>query len=334
MIAAVAATIPTITLELREVPDPEPAAGELLVEVEACGICGTDLHILEGISYRPETPFTLGHEPVGRVIAVGSAADELWIGRRVTTTLFTGCGRCSWCRAGDERLCPDLESIIGVLRAQGGFAERLRIQTSKAVEVPARLTPCDAATLVDAGVTAANSVRTINRDPDGLLVVVGGGPVGFVAAELARAGGWDVTVVQTSLLRREALLSIGHTVVPSLREVSGRPSVVIDAAGTAPVVPWALEVLAPRGVLVAAAYGNVDSLNLGPAARKELRILGVRSGCRDDLVWVLHAAADSVIRLPAVTTWPLTAIDGAFAALRGRTVGGKAVILPHGGGVA
>lgn len=328
MIAAVAATIPTDTLELREVPDPEPADGELLIEVEACGICGTDLHILEGASYRPETPFTLGHEPVGRVVAAGSAADAPWIGRRATMTLFTGCGRCAWCLAGDERLCPDLVSIIGVLRASGGFAERLRIRTAQAVEVPASLTAPEAATLVDAGATAANAVRAIGRSPDGPLVVVGGGPVGFLAAELARADGWDVTVVQTSRPRRDAILALGHTVVASLDDVDARPTVVIDAAGASSVAPWALEHLAPRGLLVAAAYGPLERLDLAPAARKELRIVGVRSGRRDDLVHALASAASGAIRLPDVSTWPLTEIDAAFTALRAKTVAGKAVIIP------
>lgn len=328
MIAAVAATIPTEVLELREVPAPEPADGELVLEVEACGICGTDLHVLDGMSYRPELPFILGHEPVGRVIAAGSDADSEWLGRRVTITLFTGCGVCAVCRSGDERVCADLRSITGVLGAPGAFAERLLVRTAQVVDVPQSLSSTDAAGLVDAGATAANSVRVIGRSPDGPMVVVGGGPVGFVAAELARADGWDVTVVQRSRPRREVLEALGYAVAESVDEVPVRPTVVIDAAGTAPILPWALDALAPRGVFVAAAYGPLDKPTLAPLARKELRIVGVRSGSRRDLVHVLEAAATTTIRLPPVTIWPLRDINAAVAALRDRSVAGKAVIVP------
>src|SRR4051812_22098778 len=127
MRAALLTTIPTQHLESGEIPDPTPGPGELVIEMLACGICGTDLHILDGKSYRPELPFVLGHEPVGRVVATGSSEDADWVGRRVTMTLFTGDGSCAWCRAGDERLCPNLVSITGVVRANGGFADRLRV---------------------------------------------------------------------------------------------------------------------------------------------------------------------------------------------------------------
>ena len=328
MIAAVATAIPTTFLELRDLPAPEPAEGELILEVQACGICGTDLHILDGESYRPETPFVLGHEPVGRVVAAGSTADRAWLGRTVTVTLFTGCGTCYVCRAGDERLCPDLKSITGVLSAPGGFAERLLVRTAHVVEVPDSLSPVETAGLVDAGATAANSVRVLGRDPDGPLVVVGAGPVGFLAAELATAKGWEVSVVQRSAARRGSLEALGYAVAESLADVMVRPTAVIDAAGSPPILPWALEALAPHGVFVAAAYGPLDPLTLAPVARKELRVVGVRSGSRSDLIGVLAAAASGTIRLPQATVWPLAEINAAFAALRGKTVAGKAVIVP------
>ena len=85
MRAAVVRTLPSLEPELAEVAVPDPVAGELLVRVDACGICGTDLHILAGESYRPTLPFVLGHEGVGVVVAAGSPDGEHWIGRRVTT---------------------------------------------------------------------------------------------------------------------------------------------------------------------------------------------------------------------------------------------------------
>ena len=269
MRAALIEAIPTEHLPVREVPDPQPGPGDLLLEVSACGICGTDLHILEGRAYRPELPFVMGHEPVGRVIAAGSSEDASWIGRRVTLTLFRGDGTCPVCRAGDERLCPDLVSITGVLRAWGGFAQLLVIRTGQAVPLPDLLDDAAAASLVDAGATAANSVRAAGASRDAVTVVVGGGPVGFFTAELLRDAGLPCVVVQPSTVRRETLAALGHAVVPGIRDVTDRPGAVIDAAGAPDVLPWALEVLAPQGTYVAAGYGPIDHLELAPLARKE-----------------------------------------------------------------
>ncbi|MFN8518938.1 MAG: alcohol dehydrogenase catalytic domain-containing protein [Chloroflexota bacterium] len=319
-------TIPTEHLVPREVPDPEPGLGELLVDVAMCGICGTDLHILEGRGYRPTVPFVLGHEPVGRVAAVGAGAASDWIGRRIAMTLFTGCGRCSWCQAGDERLCPDLVALIGVIDAPGGFAERMLVPVAQAVPIPDDLSDPEVAALVDAGATAMNSVRTAGAVGGSTAVVVGGGPIGALCAELLRMQGCVVHVVQTSPTRRTALMEMGHRVVERLDALDVRPDLVIDAAGSPEVLPWAVEALAPQGTFVAAGYGPVESFDLAPAARKELLIRGVRSGRRDDLEGVLALAADRRIRLPSVTRWPLAEIDDAIAALRARAVPGKVVI--------
>ena len=158
MPAAVVRELPTRHLELEAVPTPRiEAPDHLLLRVEACGICGTDLHILAGTSYRPTLPFVLGHEAVGTVVDAGSDATS-WVGRRVTMTNFTGCGRCAMCRAGDERLCPDLVSITGVLGAWGGFAGYVRIHAAQAVDVPSPLDAIAAASLVDAGVCSTDDV--------------------------------------------------------------------------------------------------------------------------------------------------------------------------------
>jgi 2-desacetyl-2-hydroxyethyl bacteriochlorophyllide A dehydrogenase len=326
MRAAVLTKLPSRYLELQDIPEREPRAGELLLEVAATGICGTDLHILEGSSYHPELPFVLGHEPVGRVIGTGSAADDEWLGRRVTITLFSGEGECAQCRAGDERLCASLRSITGVWRAAGGFATRLVVRTAQAMVLPDAVSDEVAASLVDAGATAANSVRVAAALPHRLAVVVGGGPVGFFAAELLRVAGSRVVVVQPSRGRREALEAIGHRVVASIEEVTEPPGCVIDAAGAPQVLPWALSALAPQGTYVAAGYGPVDHLDLAPAARKELIVRGVRSGRRDDLAGLIEFVANGRVHLPPISRWPLAAINEALDALRARQVPGKAVI--------
>jgi 2-desacetyl-2-hydroxyethyl bacteriochlorophyllide A dehydrogenase len=324
--AALVRELPASVLEVTDVAEPAPvAADELLIDVEACGICGTDLHIVEGATYRPRLPFVLGHEPVGVVVAAGDAARD-WLGRRATITLFRGCGHCALCLSGDERLCPELVSITGVADSWGGFAERLVVQAAQAVEVPEALTATQAAVLVDAGATAINAVRVALPHGGELFVVMGGGPVGFMAAERLRAARRGVLVVEPQRLRREALAALGHETAESL-DPGLAPDVVLDCAGAPEVFSQALEQLAPRGLFVAVGYGRLPSLDLAPVARKELTIRGVRSGSRRDLEEALELAASGEIRLPAVSTWNIEEINDAFRALRLGEVGGKAVIV-------
>src|ERR1035437_2180516 len=202
MQAAVAREIPTERLEIATVAFPSPEAeDDVVVRVEACGICGTDLHIMAGESYRPVTPFVLGNEPVGTVVAAADAAQE-WLGRRIATTNFTGCGRCAWCLDGDERVCPNLVSITGVLGVWGGYAEDIRVHARQALEVAGTRGTLEAASLVDCGATAANSVRVALEKRPGRVLVLGAGPIGFMCAELLRVSEVPVQVVQPSALRR------------------------------------------------------------------------------------------------------------------------------------
>ena len=328
MLAAVAREIPTERLEISTVAAPSPEApDDVIVRVEACGVCGTDLHILGGESYRPKTPFVLGHEPVGVVVGAGDGARE-WLGRRVTLTLFTGDGSCPMCTSGDERLCPDLVSITGVLSAWGGYAEYLRVHARQLLEVPPSLSWAEAASLVDCGATAANSVRVaLTREPRSVLVL-GGGPIGYMCAELLRVGGVPVQVVQPSPLRREALERIGHDVVDSIDAAARPVDVVIDCAGTAGVVAPGVQALGPRGMYVVAGYAQVPQMDFATVARKEVDIRGIRSGRRQDLESIIALAAARQIRLPEITEWRLSDANDALAALRNRQVPGKAVIVP------
>jgi 2-desacetyl-2-hydroxyethyl bacteriochlorophyllide A dehydrogenase len=330
MRAALARTIPTGHLDVALVPRPRiEHPDDVLVRVEACGICGTDLHILDGISYRPELPFVLGHEPVGIVVDAGPTA-QAWLGRRVTMTLFTGDGSCAVCRQGDQRLCPNLVSITGVLAAWGGYAELLRVHAQQLVAVPGSLPADEAASLVDCGATAANSVRVALERRPGRVLVLGAGPIGYMCAELLRIADVRVQVVQHSPLRREALARIGHEVVASIPEASGPVDVVIDCTGSADVLASGLQALGPQGWYILAGYARVPDVDLAVVARKELSIRGIRSGRREDLERVLQLTADGRMRLPEISRWPLQDVNAALAALRERRVPGKAVIVPGG----
>jgi alcohol dehydrogenase, propanol-preferring len=320
--------LPAEWLELSDIPEPRvERSDEVLVEVESCGVCGTDLHVLDGVAYRPSLPFVLGHEPVGRVVDAGPRAVD-WIGRRVTATLFEGCGSCSWCRNGDERLCPGLRSILGVLARNGAFAERFAVAASQLVPVPDTLASDQAAVLVDAGATAMNAACTVMERDRPRIAIAGGGPVGMLLAQLLADAGRSPIVIEPNTPRRLMLAANGQEVAESLDDVDCAPDCVVDCSGSPQVPGWALDRLNPRGLLVVAGYAVVPQTDYAPVARKELTIRGVRSGSRADLEGMLVLADSQRISLPPVHTWPLEEINEALSALRRGSLDGKAVIHP------
>jgi 2-desacetyl-2-hydroxyethyl bacteriochlorophyllide A dehydrogenase len=327
--AAVLSRLPAARLEIAEVPEPAIPPGSVLVEMSACGICGTDLHIMGGSSYRPELPFVLGHEPVGTIIAASPDVDRTVIGRRVAAAIFTGCGRCPPCRSGDERLCERGARVTGVLGPWGGFADRLVLAADHLVGVPAALSNVAAASLVDAGATAHNTVRVImagGRPRSSSMVVAGAGPLGLLVAGLLRVEGIAATLVEPNSVRREAAGALGLTAVASIEETQELLDVVADCAGVPEAVAPLLGRLAARGLYVSVGYSTVPRLDLAVVSRRELTIRGIRSGSRADLARVLDLAADGTIRPPACQTWGLEGINDALGALRSGVVAGKAVI--------
>ena len=243
-------------------------------------------------------------------------------------TLFTGDGTCPMRLDGDERLCPALMSITGVLGVWGGYADYVRVHARQLVGVPEALSPAEVASLVDCGATAANSVRVALEGHPRRVLVVGAGPIGFLCAELLRVARAPVQVIQPSRLRREALARLGHDVVASFEAASQPVDVVIDCAGTSAVVAPGVSALEPHGLYLLAGYACVPEMEFAVVARKEVRIQGIRSGRRQDLVSIIDGAAAHEIRLPEITRWPLSAANEALAALHDRQVGGKAVLVP------
>ena len=328
MRAAVLRELPAERLHVSEVPESEPQPGDVEVAISACGICGTDLHIMAGTSYRPELPFVLGHEPVGTVVGLSADVDPELAGRRVAAAIFAGCGKCAVCLAGDERLCGYGVQVTGVLGRWGGFAERLRLAADHVVEVPAGLDDVAAASLVDAGPTAHNAARVAldGRPRSASFVVAGAGPVGLVVAELLVAEGVTPVLVEPNSLRRAAAAARGLRAVSSLDETGPPADVVIDCAGVADAIGPMLDRLSSHGLYVSVGYAVVPELDLAIVARRELTIRGIRSGTRADLARVLQLAADAAIQPPDCQTWDLADINDALADLRSGRVAGKAVI--------
>ncbi|MBK7948204.1 MAG: alcohol dehydrogenase catalytic domain-containing protein [Deltaproteobacteria bacterium] len=200
-------------LEVREVPEPEARPGAAIVAIERCGICGTDV-----AAYRsgdPYPPFLCGHEWVGRIAALGAGVTGLHAGDRAVMGVPVACGLCAECRAGHGHRCAAIMALAYGLHpltpSHGGYAPRIAVPADHLVVAPEDL-PVDAAAQVEPATVALHAVR---RRPPRLgdhVLVLGAGPIGLYAAQLARiAGAGEVHVLEPKAERRALAAGLGAT---------------------------------------------------------------------------------------------------------------------------
>ena len=283
MLALRKATPEATTLTLEEVPVPEPGPGQARIAVTAAGMCGTDLHILAG-DYASRPPVTLGHEIAGRVDAVGDGVDPAWLGALVAPeTAVATCGRCDWCRTARPMLCRDRMSVgSGV---DGGFAPAVLVPAAKLHRLPDWLDD-RAAALMEPLACGCNSLfDPAVVEAGDTVVVTGPGPVGLLAAQLARVAGGRTMVVGTAADRARLAVARGlgfetrdidePADLASLDEAGAerRVDVVVEASGAPPAVRTALTWLRPRGTLVQMGLLSGEiSVPFGEIVIRELRV--------------------------------------------------------------
>ncbi len=216
-------------LEVADVADPSPGPGELVLQVTACGICGSDLKL------KPSMPagLVMGHEFCGEIVATGVDADAAWrVGRHVTALPLIGCGHCLACLAGEPAHCEQAD-MVGVGGSPGGFAEFVRVDQRETVALPEALDPALGALVEPLAVGLHAVERAHIRSGDSVLVV-GAGPVGLsVIAWAARSGAGELVVSDPSAVRRRAAEEFGatRTVDPESEALEPRYDVVIECVG-------------------------------------------------------------------------------------------------------
>ena len=164
---------------------PEPGPGQVLLEVSVCGVCHTDLHIVEGDIHPPHLPVTPGHQVVGRITAAGPGVSGPSVGQRVGVPwLFQADGTCEYCRRGQENLCPNAR-FTG-FDVDGGFAECMLAQAAYVLPLPKALSDLQAAPLLCAGIIGYRSLRRAGLQPGERLGLVGFGASAHLAIQVAR----------------------------------------------------------------------------------------------------------------------------------------------------
>jgi propanol-preferring alcohol dehydrogenase len=311
----------------RAVPDPGPR--DILVRVEACGVCRTDLHLVEG-DLPPHRPAAIpGHEIVGRVIAAGDRAFRFAPGDRVGGAWLRGtCGECRYCRAGHENLCP--HSRYTGWDADGGFADRTVLPEDYAYALPWDADPAYLAPLLCAGIIGFRALRRSALPAGGRLGLYGFGASAHLAAQVALAEGATVHVLTRSAAARRLALDLGAA---SARGAYDEPPEPLDSAILfAPVgdlVPVALAALDRGGTLAVAGIHltDVPVLDYQRHLFQERDLRSVTSNTRRDGEDFLRTA-ERIGLHPTVTRYPLARADLALADLAADRVNGAAVLLP------
>ncbi|HET9234479.1 MAG TPA: alcohol dehydrogenase catalytic domain-containing protein, partial [Candidatus Eisenbacteria bacterium] len=196
-------------LVLRTVDNPVPGDDELLIELRACGVCRTDLHIVEGEVPAPAYPAIPGHQAVGRVIALGPGVSEIAIGQRVGVAWVGAfCRRCAFCRSGRENLC-DSPTFMGLHRP-GGFAERVTAKAEYVHRLPDSLgSDTDVAPLLCAGIIGYRALKQSKLRPGESVALYGFGAAAHIALQVARAWGCEVYVVSRDQASLEYARQLG-----------------------------------------------------------------------------------------------------------------------------
>ncbi|MEU7632431.1 zinc-binding alcohol dehydrogenase family protein [Nocardia sp. NPDC049220] len=309
---------------------PEPASGELLVRVLACGVCRTDLHVVEGDLPVHRAGVVPGHEVVGAVVALGSATEEEFaVGDRVGIAwLRHTCGECAFCLRGAENLCP--RSAYTGWDADGGYAEFACVPAAYALRLPDGYSDADAAPLLCAGIIGYRALRRANLPPAGRLGIYGFGGSAHIAAQIAVAQGAEVHVMTRDPAARELATALGAASVQGAADPS--PVRLDSAILFAPVGELVLPALAAldRGGVLAIAgihLSDIPALNYQQHLFQEREIRSVTANTRADSREFLALAGEHRISL-TTHGYSLGRADRALADLAHGRFTGAAVLVP------
>ena len=328
MVLGKPAPVETEPLELRDVADPEPGPGEIVVAVAACGVCRTDLHVVEG-ELEPQRPALIpGHQVVGRVAARAAGSRRFAEGDRVGVAwLQATCGACAPCDAGQENLCR-APTFTG-WHADGGFAERVRVREDFAYAIPEVFGDAEATPLLCAGIIGYRALRRAAVPHGGRLGLWGFGSSAHLALQVARHWGCEVYAVTRQASHRSHALELGAVWAGGLDEA---PPVALDSAILfAPVgdlVPPALRALRPGGTLACAGIHMTDVPRLDYARElfDERTLTSVTANTRADGREFLALAAEVPIRA-RVETFALERANEALLRQKRGAIIGSAVLL-------
>lgn len=321
-------------LSVEILPDPTPEAGELVVKVGRCGICGSDLHMTEDATYGKSAGDVLGHEFAGEVVALGKGTSGLALGDLVSVIPLASCGECASCRAGDLAWC-DRFGLQG-----GGYAEYAVTRPNQCVLLPRSASLADGA-IVEPLAVALHGVIMSGLKPGDNILILGAGPIGLAVAFWARRLGAAKVVLQDVADYQQArALDMGATgfvidrddpVGAAERALGGKADIVFECVGMPGLIAQAVGQVRNRGtILLLGLCTRPDSFNSFAMLSKEVRLVTSAFFTRGEYEAALDAlnAGAAEPRLLVTGTVPLADVPQQFEALRHRTHQCKLLIDP------
>ncbi|MGO4440349.1 zinc-dependent alcohol dehydrogenase family protein [Rhizobium sp. RAF56] len=315
-------------LRLVELPDPSPAAGQLLIRVEACGVCRTDLHVFDGELANPKLPLVLGHEIIGVVAKVGLGASAVLRGRRVGVPwLGHTCGCCSFCRSGQENLC-DTPLFTGYTR-DGGFATHVIADAQYAFELPMEDDPVAMAPLLCAGLIGWRSLKKAGVGK--AIGLYGFGAAAHIIAQVCRWQKRDVYAFtkKNDEAGRRFALDLGAVWAGGSDETPPEPlDAAILFAPAGELVPTALAAVRKGGTVVC---GGIHMSDVPAMPYRllwgERRLVSVANLTRSDAEEFFPVARAAAVRT-VTTAYQLIHANEALEDLRAGRINGAAVLVP------
>ncbi|HTL75404.1 MAG TPA: alcohol dehydrogenase catalytic domain-containing protein [Casimicrobiaceae bacterium] len=277
----------------RDEPDAAHAPGEVLIRVEAVGICGSDMHAYHGHDPRRKPPLILGHELAGTIVEGPGA------GQRVTVNPLITCGACDYCRQGRDNLCAN-RTMIGMTRP-GGFAEFVSTAAASVIDVPPGMDARQAA-LTEPAATALHAIHLAARAlvrplAEGCVLILGGGAIGMLATLLlAHRGVRDISVGEVNALRRRSLADATHARVydPSTMSPDANAfDLVVDAVGGAATRTAAIAAVKPGGVVMHIGLADrASEIDMRKLTLAEITLIGTYTYTTADLRAAVRALHD------------------------------------------
>jgi alcohol dehydrogenase, propanol-preferring len=339
-------------LSIVDLPDPKPRDTQVLIRIEASGVCHSDIHLWEGgyegaggtflkVEDRGvKFPITPGHEISGRIEAIGESVTGFSVGDKVLVYPWIGEGACPACRIGQENLC-DTPRTIGIYR-DGGYSELVLVPNFRYLVKIDNMDVNSSASLACSGLTAYNAVKKAKVAPGESIVIIGAGGLGLMSVQLARAiTNSTIVVVDVDDKRLSEAKKLGaHEVVNSskvdpvedIKRLTNSlgAEAVIDFVNNNRTAPLSINMLRKRGKLVMVGlFGGALELSLPIVPLRGLNITGAYTGSFNDLVDLVNLSKTGAIRSVVHRTYKLDEANQALEDLRAGKIVGRAVLNPN-----
>ena len=322
-------------LEIKEVPKPTLDYGEVLVKMEACGVCHTDLHAAHGDwPVKPKLPLIPGHEGVGIVEEVAEGVTSIKIGDRVGIPwLYSACGECEYCLTGRETLC--LDQLNGGYSVDGGYAEYCKAPANYVAKIPDNVDPVEIAPILCAGVTTYKALKVSEAKPGDWVAIYGIGGLGHVALQYAKAMGFNVIAVDIQDEKLELAKELGADITingmstdpaQAIKDQVGGVQAAVSVAVTKIAFEQAYKSVKRGGTLVIVGLPHANlPIPIFDTVLNGVTVRGSIVGTRKDMQEAIEFAAQGKVKTN-IETAPLDSINEVFDKMEKGQINGRIVL--------